>query len=204
MKDTKIKICGLRTPEDIQIINRFRPDFAGFICCSRFWRFIPKEDLRVLSDQTDPGIRKVRVFVDDPVEVVSSYIKEGLIDLVQLHGREDESYMERLRKETGGAPIIKAFRIRCQEDIREAAASSADYILLDGGQGEGRTFDWSLLDEAGRDYFLAGGLNPENIGEALRRYHPYAVDISSGVETEKHKDADKVRECIRITRGGRT
>lgn len=208
MVQTKIKICGLRTPEDVRIVNRYRPDYAGFICCARFWRYVPKEDLKLLAKMIAPNIRKVGVFVDNPAEEVSSYINEGLIDDVQLHGQEDEEYIKKLRllcrKEDGSdVHIIKAFRIQGPQDITRASLSSSDFILLDSGQGSGKTFDWRLIRNIGRNYFLAGGLNPDNLEKAVSQYRPYAVDISSGVETDRHKDESKVKRVIEIIRGGR-
>lgn len=202
MGDTKIKICGLRTREDIEIINRNRPDFAGFICCSRFWRYVPKDTLLDLSAMVEPGIRRVGVFVDDPVETVSSYINEGLVDLVQLHGKEGDDYIEALRAAIGAQKtrIIKAFQIRSEDDIKAAASSRADLVLLDSGQGSGRTFDWRLIRDVGRPFFLAGGLGPDNLEEAVGRFHPFAVDISSGVETDRHKDPDKVKRAVEAVR----
>lgn len=215
---TRIKICGLRRPEDIDMINRCLPDYAGFICCSRFWRYVPKDTLRVLSEKTDRRIRKVGVFVDDPVEVVSSYIKQGLVDMVQLHGHEDEEYIRKLRDSlsdwrqqneagTDRPPaqkrhpeIIKAFKIHSGEDIMKARSSSADLILLDGGSGNGVMFDWSLIHDIGRDYFMAGGLTPDNMKQAVERFHPYAVDISSGVETDRIKDESKIRQAVEAVR----
>jgi len=211
--NTKIKICGLRTPEDIEIVNRYLPDYAGFICCSRFWRYVDKETLRSLSLHVAPGIKKVGVFVDDPVETVSSYIDEGLVDLVQLHGHEDDDYIEALRSSiamqkkqeqspdsANSACIIKAFQIHSEDDIRAAASSRADLVLLDSGQGSGRTLDWRLIRDIGRPFFLAGGLDPDNLREAIDRFHPYAVDISSGVETDRHKDENKVRLAVETVR----
>lgn len=200
MGKTKIKICGLRRPEDIDIINSCLPDYAGFICCSRFWRYVPRESLRELSAKTDRRIRRVGVFVDDPVEIVSSYIKEGLIDIVQLHGNEDEDYIRRLRELAEKTPVIKAFRIREQADMDRALMCSADMVLLDGGQGQGKTFDWKLVRSWGRKFFLAGGLGPDNLKQAVSALHPYAVDMSSGVETDRCKDADKVRRAVEIVR----
>lgn len=201
METAKIKICGLRTQADVAIVNHLLPDYAGFICCDRFWRYVPREALRELSRLTDSRIRKVGVFVDSPPEEVSSYIKEGLIDIAQLHGHESEEDIRKLKD--SGCQVIKAFRIGSEEDISRASASSADYVLLDSGQGTGQTFDWNLIRDIGRNFFLAGGLNPENLSQAIERVHPFAVDISSGVETDRHKDADKVRKCIEIARGGR-
>lgn len=201
---TKIKICGLRRPEDIEIINRYRPDFAGFICSEPFWRYVPEEKLGELTAKVAPGIRRVGVFVDDSPEKAAEFVRKGLIDIVQLHGQEDEYYIRSLRKIMvfygRTAPVVKAFRIRSAADITAAAHSIADLVLLDGGTGSGKTFDWQLIRDIGRDYFLAGGLNPGNIREAVGRFHPFAVDVSSGVETDRIKDPEKIEKCIEAVR----
>ena len=201
----RIKICGLRAEEDIQAVNRFRPDFCGFICAPQFWRYISKEKIRQITADLDPAVRKVGVFVDQPPEEAASYLQDGTVDLLQLHGHEDAAYIRRLREITGsGLPgqhrIIKAFRIRGEEDIRAARESEADLVLLDNGTGTGERFDWSLIRDIGRDFILAGGLNPENLREAVERFRPWAVDISSGAETDRKKDPEKIRACIEAVR----
>lgn len=205
MKRTKVKICGLRRPEDVRYINQYRPDYCGFICSEPFWRYVPENQLAVLSAAVDPGIRRVGVFVNDPPEKVADYVRKGLIDIVQLHGKEDDAYIAALRgkmREQGRtAKILKAFKITGEADIEKAAESSADCVLLDSGTGSGRTFDWRLIRDIGRDFFLAGGLGPEKIREAIRLFHPYAVDISSGAETDRKKDPEKIRKCIEAAAG---
>jgi phosphoribosylanthranilate isomerase len=96
--------------------------------------------------------------------------------------------------------VIKAFRIEGREDVTAARDSAADLVLLDGGTGDGRTFDWSIIEGFGRDYILAGGLTPQNVGEAVRTLRPYAVDTSSGVETEQFKDENKIGAFIKAAR----
>ena len=201
MSVTKIKICGLRSEEDIRIVNRCQPDYAGFICCSRFRRYVPSDTLEQLSKLLHPGIRKVGVFVDQPVEQIAQIARRQLVDTIQLHGCEDERYISGLRQLIPSEiRIMKAFQIHSAEDICQVEASTADDVLLDGGQGSGQTFDWRKIESMNRPFFLAGGLNPENVEEAVRRLHPCAVDVSSGVETDGHKDEEKVRQLIRRVR----
>ena len=201
MSVTKIKICGLRSEEDIRIVNRCQPDYAGFICCSRFRRYVPSDTLEQLSKLLHPGIRKVGVFVDQPVEQIAQIVRRPLVDIIQLHGCEDERYISGLRQLIPSEiRIMKAFQIHSAEDICQVEASTADDVLLDGGQGSGQTFDWRKIESMNRPFFLAGGLNPENVEEAVRRLHPCAVDVSSGVETDGHKDEEKVRQLIRRVR----
>ena len=197
MSVTKIKICGLRSEEDIRIVNRCQPDYAGFICCSRFRRYVPPDTLEQLSKLLHPEIRKVGVFVDQPVEQIAQIVRRQLVDIIQLHGCEDERYISGLRQLIPSEiRIMKAYQIHSAEDICQVEASTADDVLLDGGQGSGQTFDWRKIESMNRPFFLAGGLNPENVEEAVRRLHPCAVDVSSGVETDGHKDEEKVRQLI--------
>ena len=201
MSVTKIKICGLRSEEDIRIVNRCQPDYAGFICCSRFRRYVPSDTLEQLSKLLHLGIRKVGVFVDQPMEQIAQIARRQQLDIVQLHGCEDERYISGLRQLIPSEiRIMKAFQIHSAEDICQVEASTADDVLLDGGQGSGQTFDWRKIESMNRPFFLAGGLNPENVEEAVRRLHPCAVDVSSGVETDGHKDEEKVRQLIRRVR----
>ena len=128
-------------------------------------------------------------------------LNEGIIGMAQLHGSEDEAYIKRLRNLTDGSPLIKAFSIKKEEDIARALKSSADYILLDQGKGgTGKAFDWSLIREMNRPFFLAGGIGPENLDKAISQIQPYAVDLSSSVETEKWKDPEKIRQVVDIAR----
>ena len=186
---TKIKLCGMRRPEDILAVNQAKPDYIGFICSRRFWRHISLEEAAVLKRMLDPGIQAVGVFVDEPYEEIAGWLKKGVIDLVQLHGEEDEYYIRQLRKvmlfQETLVPVIQAFRVKTEKDLLRAGHSIADYILLDSGAGSGVTFDWSLLDSMDRPYFLAGGLGPDNVAEAIRRFHPYAVDMSSSLGGRK-------------------
>lgn len=201
---TKIKLCGMRRPEDILAVNQAKPDYIGFICSRRFWRHISLEEAAVLKEMLDPGIRAVGVFVDEPYEEIAGWLKKGVIDLVQLHGEEDEYYIRQLRKvmlfQETLVPVIQAFRVKTETDLLRAGHSIADYILLDSGAGSGVTFDWSLLESMKRPYFLAGGLGPDNVAEAIRRFHPYAVDMSSSLETERKKDPEKIRRAVREAR----
>lgn len=191
---TRIKICGLRREEDISYINEVGADFAGFILSPRFWRYVEPEVVRELRSKLNDKTQVVGVTVDEDVSYVASLVNDGTIDIAQLHGNESEEYISELRRLTSNKAVItKVFIIKSDEDIARAKASSADYVLLDSGTGTGKSFDWELIRDIGRDYFLAGGLNPENVSEAVKTYNPYAVDVSSGVETEKIKDVSKIK-----------
>lgn len=198
---TKIKICGMRRPQDIEAANALHPDFAGMILSPGFRRSIGREQARELRALLDPAIPLVGVFVNAPEEEILSFAREGIIQMIQLHGQEDEAQIRQLQKESG-LPVVKAFRVRSAEDLSAAAESPADFVLLDSGTGSGQTFDWRLLRDIGREFFLAGGLGPDNLAEAIGRFHPYAVDLSSGAETDGVKDPEKMAACIAAVRGG--
>lgn len=198
---TKIKICGLRRREDILAVNEAKPDYCGFIIeFPRSFRSVTADQVRKLVKELDSEIRPVGVFVNAPMELVRALLDDGTLALAQLHGQEDESYIRELKTYTD-KPIIKAFSIKTAEDIEKALQSPADYILLDqGGGGTGKTFDWSLIPEIRRPFFLAGGIGAANLEQAIREMHPYAVDLSSSVETEKWKDPVKIRQVVDIVR----
>lgn len=198
---TKIKICGLRRREDILAINEARPDYCGFIIeFPKSFRSVTADKVRELVKDLSPEIKGVGVFVNAPVEFVSGLLNDGTLALAQLHGQEDEAYIRELKKLTD-KPIIKAFSVKTSEDIEKALQSPADYILLDQGSGgTGMTFDWSLIPKIERSFFLAGGIGSENLEQAIREIRPYAVDLSSSVETDKWKDPEKIRNVVDIVR----
>ena len=196
---TKIKLCGLSRPCDIEAANRLRPEDIGFVFAPNSRRYVTPERAAELKALLAPGIQAVGVFVNAPPETVAGLLNRGVIDLAQLHGTEDEAYLSRLRALTD-KPVIQAFRIRSEEDCLTARRSSADYILLDSGAGTGKAFDWSLIRELGRPYFLAGGLGPENAAAAVRLLRPYAVDVSSGIETDGKKDQQKMADFVSAVR----
>lgn len=193
---SKIKICGLSRMEDIQAVNAIKPDYAGFVInFPKSHRSVNVQKLKELKKPLNPEIQAVGVFVDQPVELVAGIAQADYVDVIQLHGMEDENYINRLRIYTE-KPVIQAFQIRTIEDIKKAEESSADYILLDAGQGSGSCFDWELLEAVKRPYFLAGGISAENIEEAIKIAHPFALDVSSGVETDQIKDVEKIKTIV--------
>lgn len=197
---TRIKICGLSRQCDIMAVNRALPDYCGFVInVPKSRRSVTLMELRLLTDRLDSRVMPVGVFVNEPVETVAALLKEGTIAMAQLHGQETEAYMESLRNMTD-RPLIQAFRITSEADLDQAVRSTADYVLLDSGAGTGRTFDWGLLDCFDRPFFLAGGLGPGNLEEALKRVRPYAVDMSSNVETDGFKDPDKIEAAVAAVR----
>lgn len=188
---TRIKLCGLSRPCDIEAANELKPEYIGFVFAPKSKRYVTAEKAVELKRLLDPDIKAVGVFVNERLETAAGLLNSGIIDLAQLHGKEDRRYIERLRELTG-KPLIQAFQIETEEDIKEARESAAEYILLDSGAGTGTTFDWRLAQKLKRQYFLAGGLTPGNVGEAVRILSPFAVDVSSGIETDGYKNKAKM------------
>lgn len=198
---TKIKLCGLTRPEDIEAANALKPDFIGFVFAQKSRRYVSPEMAGRLRAGLDPGIRAVGVFVREKPEQVAALLNAGVVDLAQLHGGEDADYIQRLRALTD-RPLIQAFRVDNAADLERARASAADCILLDNGPGgTGAAFDWALLRGFERPYFLAGGLGPENVAAAVTALHPFAVDVSSGIETAGIKVPEKMRAFVQAVRG---
>ena len=195
----KLKICGLTCKEDIEAVNEVKPDFAGFIIeVPGRSRSLTAQQMKVLVNGLDKEILPVGVFVNAAPELPISLMRDGTLWAAQLHGDEDEEYIEKIQNMTG-KPVIKAFSIKTPEDVQKALRSPADYILLDQGNGgTGETFDWSLVPPVRRPFFLAGGIGPENIRSAIGTLHPWAVDISSSLETEGRKGPEKLRQITRM------
>ena len=200
---TKIKLCGLSRIEDIKAANELKPDYIGFVFAAKSKRRVSHLKAAELKSKLNPETKAVGVFLDDDLDTVGALMNLGIVDLVQLHGSEDEEYLTKLRAITD-KPIIKAFIINNEDDVKRAEASSADYILLDGGKGEGRAFNWKLLEKINRPYFLAGGLNANNAAAAVADLHPFAVDVSTGIETDGVKDKEKMAAFVAAVRKGET
>ncbi|MBQ8827619.1 MAG: phosphoribosylanthranilate isomerase [Clostridia bacterium] len=197
---TKIKLCGLSRPCDIEAVNVLSPEYIGFVFASKSRRYVTTEKAAELKSLLNPGISAVGVFVKEKPEKVAGLLEAGVIDIAQLHGGEDEEYIRKLRALTE-KPIIKAFRIESEQDILDAEQSTADYVLLDSGNGgTGTLFDWKLIQNIKRPYFLAGGLDIGNVSKAVKTLAPYAVDVSSGIETGGVKDIGKMAEFVAAVR----
>lgn len=196
---TKIKLCGLSRPEDILYVNELMPEYIGFVFAPKSRRYVSPDKALELKQMLSSEIRAVGVFVNETPEQIVELLKKGIIDMVQLHGKEDELYIKRLRKITDKL-VIKAFRIETAADIEAANRSVADYVLLDSGAGTGTAFNWKLIQGIKRPYFLAGGLSPDNIAKAMKQLTPYAVDVSSGIETDGYKDKEKMTAFISAVR----
>lgn len=202
---TKIKICGLRREKDVQMVNKWQPDLAGFVFAPGR-RQVDRSTALHLRLLLKPEIPAVGVFVNASIPEIAALVHDGIIQMVQLHGDETPEYIRAL-KQVAAAPVIKAIRVKNPESLENLDRYPCEYFLLDAFSKEqygglGQSFDHSLLTgkEIPKPYFLAGGLNPDNGGEAVRTLHPYGVDISSGVETDGWKDENKISAFVRAVR----
>lgn len=204
---TKVKICGLKRIEDIKYANRLLPDYAGFVFADSP-RQISPEEAQQLRSQLDPKIQSVGVFVNQEIDFIKQLVLLNTINLVQLHGDENTNYCARLRQEVK-VPIIKVLRVVDTDSLRDAGVYDCDYLLLDTYNksfygGSGQRFSHKILEQAKlpKPYFIAGGLNADNVGAALS-LGAYAVDVSSGVETNGIKDFEKMQAFIAQVKGNK-
>ena len=190
----KVKLCGLKRLCDIEWTNEVMPDYAGFVFAGQKRR-VTDELAASLRHHLRPEIQAVGVFQNEDIHHIADLVRKGTIQLVQLHGCEDEDYIRELRNIIS-VPVIQALSLDREDQLEAVRCSSADYVLLDHGTGgTGQVFDWSLLSRVHRPLFLAGGLRPENVKQALA-YHPFAVDVSSGIETDGVKDYEKIKQFM--------
>lgn len=205
----KIKTCGLFREEDINYANELKPDYIGFVFAESK-RKVGVEKAYNLKNKLDKEIKSVGVFVNDNLDFILNLIREKIIDIIQLHGNEDNDFLDNLKTKTN-AKIIKFIPVENADSILNSLNIFSDFILLDNFKGGvGKTFNWNYLKEAfesnknffevfNKKYFLAGGLNKENINEALK-FNPYCVDLSGGLETNGIKDFEKMKYIINITK----
>ena len=193
----KIKICGLKRLEDIEIVNRYKPDYIGFVFADSK-RKVMHDLASEMKQNLDSSIKSVGVFVDEDIDEIIRLYEDGTIDIAQLHGLEDEEYIRRLKQKSNyQLEIINAIEMSDEKDLKDYDNSLADYLLLDSGKGSGKTFDWRLIrKDLKKEFFLAGGLNAENISNAIEEFDPYAVDLSSSVETDGYKDELKIKKVM--------
>lgn len=204
-KPPRVKICGLMRESDVDKVNELHPDYAGFVFAPTRHQ-VTAAQAAALKKKLDPSIKAGGVFVDADEDFIIRLLKEGVIDYAQLHGNETEDEIERIEKATGKR-VVKACVMKGAEDARaEAHFPGADLMLYDAGRGSGRTFNWDYLSRTpARPFFLAGGLTPENVADAVRTVRPFAVDVSSGVEdADLSKNYEKMKafmEAVRRTAG---
>lgn len=200
---TRVKICGLTRSADIEAVNRYQPDYAGFVFAPSRRRVTP-EQAEILSGMLRREICPVGVFVNAQEDIICSLAEQGIIRMVQLHGQETPEKVHHLRLRIPSVPIIKAVRMEPGHRLDEWQQSEAEYLLLDAGAGgTGTMFDHRLLDQIGRirkPWFLAGGMDPDNAPEVIRQFGPFGIDVSSGVETDGKKDSRKIERMIRSVR----
>lgn len=210
MIDCKVKICGLRREEDICCVNAYLPDYIGFVFYPESKRYVTGEQAQKLKEKLDPRIRAVGVFVNaDPDEVIA-LLQKSIIDIAQLHGQESEEELRKIREQTG-KPVIRAVKVTEETDLQKAYQTDADYILLDNGMGSGKPFPWDVILKqlaqeelqekiSRKPFFLAGGISLENMERAAEALRPYALDLSSSVETDGVKDPEKIRKLMETIR----
>lgn len=194
----KIKLCGMFREQDIEYVNAAKPDYIGFIVMfPKSHRNIDLETALRLKKRLSPEIKSVAVSVNAPVERFAEFANSGAADVLQLHGNEDAVYIAALRRLTN-VPLIKAVKVASPADIEKANLLDVDFLLLDSGTGSGKAFDHSLIDRERitKPFFLAGGLTPENVRAAALETKPYGVDMSSGIETNKVKDREKILAAV--------
>lgn len=203
----KIKICGIKRSEDVGFANLFMPDYIGFILSKGYKRTVKIDDAKFLAAKVDLKIKKVGVFVDMPAKNVASVADYTGIDIIQLHGEnEDNDYINELRKYTD-KEIWNVFKVKNEEEVLKAEKSIADMILLDtysekiaGGTGKKVDTDIILKSGLSRDFVLAGGIDNDNISDILSEIKPFCIDVSSGTETDGVKDPQKMADIIRKIR----
>lgn len=200
---TKIKICGLTRFEDISAVNHCMPDYIGFVFAESRRRVTPQQAY-LLKKELNPQMKAIGVFTNEKISSIVDLCEAGTIDMIQLHGDETESYIQELKGKTKH-PIIKAVRVQCVEQIIMAQSLPCEFLLLDTWQngqygGSGKTFDHTLVPKLEKPFFIAGGLQIENIPKAILSCNPYGIDISSGVETDGLKDEKKIKEIVEVVR----
>ena len=201
----KVKICGIRRAEDIEIVSKYLPDFIGFIFVPASKRYVEPKIVAELKKNLDPRIKTVGVFVNESIEKIREIKKVCSLDVIQLHGEETPQFCEEL-----GGRIWKAIRVKDEDcvEILDTYAEYTELLLLDTyvdgtHGGTGQAFDWDLIEFFSADYNigLAGGITRENVLKAKKKVEPELIDVASGSETNGIKDEEKIKDIIQIIRG---
>lgn len=196
---TKIKICGIRTIADADCLNRCRPDYTGFVFWPHSHRYLELATAAKLRERLEDGISTVGVYVDEDIARIAEAAEQQIINVVQLHGHEDNDYIRRVKDRTG-LPVIKAVRIAGSR-ADYAGFPAADYLLFDSGMGSGRAFDWQRLKvRTDKPFFIAGGISTKNVAAVMDIFAPFGVDLSSSVEMDGQKDPEKIRRVVEAVR----
>ena len=201
----KVKICGIRRAEDIEIVNKYLPDFIGFIFVPASKRYVEPSVVAEFKKNLDSRIKTVGVFVNESIEKIREIKKVCSLDVIQLHGEETPQFCEEL-----GGRIWKAIRVKDEDcvEILDTYAEYTELLLLDTyvdgtHGGTGQAFDWDLIEFFSADYNigLAGGITRENVLKAKKKVEPELIDVASGSETNGIKDEEKIKDIIQIIRG---
>ena len=203
----KIKFCGIRRLEDVAAVNLCQPDYMGMILSGGFRRSISQEQAQRLVQEKSDAIAAVGVFVNESSETICRMAEQLHLQVIQLHGNESAEQIQTLQQKTG-LPVWKARRIDTLEELEAAGTNPADCLILEGktGAGIGGTgvcADWELLARHSwnRSFFLAGGLQPENVLEAIATVSPTGVDFSSGIEEDGVKSLRRMKQLMTLIRG---
>ena len=193
---TKVKICGLSTASAVETACQSGADYIGFVFAESHRR-VSLEQAQKLAALVPATVQKVGVFVSPSLTELQEAISVANLDLVQIHGDFDEELLPQI-----GRPVIRAYQVK---GALKGFSQQADYLLFDAPlAGSGQTFDWQTFDKGQihQPFFIAGGLNAGNVREAIQHFVPYAVDVSSGVETDGQKDLEKIKEFIERVKYG--
>ena len=205
----KIKICGITNVEDANWVANLGADYLGLIFAKDSKRKVSLDNAKEITAAVPPYIKKVGLFINEEPKVVDKMLTLCKLDVLQFHGEETPGYCSQFK---GRAEIIKGFRMKDEQSLNQISQYDVDFYLLDAfveGEwgGTGKTFNWELAlkaKELGRPIFLAGGLNPENVAEAIKKVQPYAVDVASGVEASpRRKSVELMQEFIDKARKGK-
>lgn len=203
----KIKFCGIRRLEDVAAVNLCQPDYMGMILSGGFRRSISQELAQRLVQEKSDAIAAVGVFVNESSETICRMAEQLHLQVIQLHGNESAEQIQTLQQKTG-LPVWKALRIGTLQELEAAGTNPADCLILEGktGAGIGGTgvcADWELLARHSwnRSFFLAGGLQPENVLEAIATVSPTGVDFSSGIEEDGVKSLRRMKQLMTLIRG---
>lgn len=197
---TKVKVCGISHEQEINLMNELKPDYVGFVFSTKSKKFIAPEHAGYLRSKLRKGIRSVGVFENAKIEEVALAVEVAGLDMIQLRGSETGEYIAVLR-EYVRCPIIRAFKVKSAMEAERAMYTTADYVMLDSVKS-GQSFDWKMIGSARRrEYFLKGGINVDNVQQALSiEPQPYALDVSTGVESNRVKDYRKVMKFLLAVR----
>lgn len=203
----KIKFCGIRRLEDVAAVNLCQPDYMGMILSGGFRRSISQEQAQCLVQEKSDAIAAVGVFVNESSETICRMAEQLHLQVIQLHGKESAEQIQTLQQKTG-LPVWKALRIGTLEELESAGTNPADCLILEGKTaagigGTGVCADWELLARHSwnRSFFLAGGLQPENVLEAIATVSPTGVDFSSGIEEDGVKSLRRMKQLMTLIRG---